>query len=284
MKCENLQFNLSIYLDDCLSADERAPVDAHLAECASCRQTLIDFQELRKSLRVMTRPEMPDYVLNSVRRAVADELQTADTTSPLFLFPSASRGWLQSFLMPYSVGVAASLILGFLVLGVLLSGVTGNGTNKEFASVAPKYSQPVMLTNPRLTQNENFIFDSSDIPLGSKDFSNARLSVSGESPSVNPTGALIALTKSLVRGEMKDEEVVVVADVFGNGLAQISEIIEPPQNAQTLANLNKALNTDPDFAPFVPASFDKRADSVQIVLKIQRVDVNVGKLKSKNNK
>lgn len=283
MKCENLQFNLSIYLDDCLTEDERALVDTHLAQCPVCRQKLADFQELRNNLRVLARPEIPDYVLNSVRSAVAGELNTIGT-SPLFLFPSASRGWLQSFLMPYSVGVVASLLLGFMVLGVLLSGVNGNRQNTEFASVTPKYNQTLILTNPKLNGNENFIFDSSDIPLSSRDFSTSRLSVSGESPSVNPTGALIALTKSLVRGEMKDEEVVVVADVFGNGLAQIAEVIEPPQDAQTLYNLNKALNTDPDFAPFVPASFDKRADSVQIVLKIQRVDVNVRRLKSKNKK
>jgi hypothetical protein len=283
MKCENLQFNLSIYLDDTLTAGERALVDAHLETCPVCRQKLADFQELRNSLRVLARPEMPGAVLNSVRIAVAAELKTVET-APLFLFPNASKGWLQSFLMPYSVGVVSSLILGFLVLGVLLSGVNSNQVNTEFASNTPKYTRPVMLRHPKLNSDENFIFDSSDIPLTSKDFSNARLSVSGESPSVNPSGALIALTKSFVRGEMKDEEVVVVADVFGNGLAQIAEVIEPPHNAQTLYNLQKALNDDPDFAPFVPASFDRRADSVQIVLKIQRVDVDVRKYNSKNKK
>jgi len=283
MKCENLQFNLSIYLDDCLTGDERALVDAHLAQCPVCRQKLADFQELRNNLRVLARPEIPNQVLNSVRSAVAGELKSTETT-PLFLFPNASIGWLQSFLMPYSVGVVASLFLGFIILGVLLSGTNMNQPNTEIASVSPKYTRSVTLVNPKINADENFIFDSSDIALTSQDLSNARLSVSGESPSVNPSGALIALTKSLVRGEMKDEEVVVIADVFGDGLAQIAEVIEPPHDAQTLSNLKKALNTDRDFAPFVPASFDKRADSVQIVLKIQRVDVNIRNLKSKNRK
>ena len=280
MKCENLQFNLSIYLDDYLTGDERALVDEHLARCPVCRQKLADFQELRNSLRVLARPEIPNHVLNSVRSAVASELET-DETAPLFLFPDHSRNWLKSFLMPYSVGLVTSLFLGFVVLGVLLSGANGDPQSVEVASTTPQFNRTVMLTNPK--QN-NFSLDANDVALSPKDFANARLSVSGESPSVNPSGALVALTKSLVRGEMKDEEVVVVADVFGNGLAQIAEVIEPPRDTQTLYNLDKALKTDPDFAPFVPASFDKRADSIQIVLKIQRVDVKVKNLKPKNKR
>jgi hypothetical protein len=283
MKCENLQFNLSIYPDDCLTEDERAVVDAHLVECPICRQKLADFQELRNNLRVLARPEIPGRVLQSVRTAVADELKSNET-APLFLFPQRTGNWFQTFLMPYSVGLVASLCLGFIFLGVLLSGAGDQSDAVDLASVTPKYNRPVMLTSPKLNENENFIFDSSDLALDSKDFANARHTVSSESPSVNPTGALVALTKSLVRGEMKDDEVVVVADVFGNGLAQIAEVIESPRDQQVLYNLDKALKTDPDFAPFVPASFDRRADSVQIVLKIQRVDVNVRSLQPKNKK
>lgn len=280
MKCENLQFNLSIYPDDCLTGDERALVDEHLATCPVCRQKLADFQELRKNLRVMARPEMPNYVLNSVRSAVAAEL---NTTAPLFIFQNDSRGWLQTFLMPYSVGVVASLFFGFIVLSVLLSGADVSDRSAETAVLIPR-NKPIILANPPSNSKGDFIFDSNEFALNAKDFADARISVSNESPSVNPTGALVALTKSIVRGEMKDEEVVVVADVFGNGLARIGEVIEQPRDAQTLANLRNALENDPDYAPFVPASLDRRADSVQIVLKIQRVDVDVAKVKSKNKR
>ena len=139
-----------------------------------------------------------------------------------------------------------------------------------------------MLTNPDSTKIllrcERISLSSTILPLRAFPFQ-------AISPSVNPKGALIALTKSIVRGEMKDEEVVVVADVFGNGLAQICRNYRAVENAQTLANLEKALNTDPDFAPFVPASFDKRSDSVQIVLKINALtSKRRNNLKSKNNK
>lgn len=279
MKCENLQFNLSIYLDDCLTGDERVQVDAHLAQCPLCRQKLADFQELRNNLRMLARPEIPNYILNSVRSAVAAEL---NTTSPLFLFQNNSGSWLKTYLMPYSVGVVASIFFGLLVLGFLLTGTNVSEPNTETAVLAPKTKPAVMLANPALNLNDDSIFESSSYAINAQEFADARISVSGDSPSVNPAGALIALTKSIVRGEMKDEEVVVVADVFGNGLAQIAQVIEPPQDAQTLYNLKQALETDSNSAPFVPASFDRRAETVQIVLKIQRVDVNVQRPRKSN--
>ena len=107
------------------------------------------------------------------------------------------------------------------------------------------------------------------------DFANTRLSVAGESPSVNPQGALIALSRSFVRGEMKDEEVVIVADVFGDGLARIAEIVEPQQSDEAILELRKAFQTNPGSSPFVPASMDGRSNSVRVVMKFQTVNVPV---------
>lgn len=74
---------------------------------------------------------------------------------------------------------------------------------------------------------------------------------------------------------MNDDEVVVVADVFSNGLAQIAEVVEPTNNWNTVNELEKALDSDPDYAPFVPSQSDRRSDTVRVIFKIQRVDVNI---------
>jgi hypothetical protein len=112
--------------------------------------------------------------------------------------------------------------------------------------------------------------------LKPSDYARSRMAIAGESPSINPQGALVALTRSLVRGEMKDDEVVVVADVFGNGLAQIAEVIEPSHDRHAVAELQKALESDPAYAPFVSADMDRRSDAVRVVLKIQSVSVKTG--------
>jgi hypothetical protein len=92
---------------------------------------------------------------------------------------------------------------------------------------------------------------------------------------------LIALTKALVRGGMKDDEVVVVADVFGNGLAQIAEVVEPSRDRRAVGELEKALDSDPAFAPFVPANMENRPDSVRVILKFQSVNVSTGSRREK---
>ncbi|MCD9185287.1 MAG: zf-HC2 domain-containing protein [Pyrinomonadaceae bacterium] len=261
MKCEDLQFNIAVYLDDILSEDEIAQTDEHLRQCPLCRQKLADYQGVKNNLRVMARPEISTELLNSVRSAVAAELRPVQKQKSFF--SEQMLEWLQMRLMPYSVGVFASVTLGSLLLWNLMTAVYE--PNAREVAETNVSDAPVML--PRMVNPPND-------PLISPDqFANSRLSISSESPSVNPQGALVALTKSLVRGDMKDEEVVVIADVFGDGLAQIEEVIEPSNNRLAVQELEKALKKDSAYAPFVPANLDQRAEMVRVVLKIQSVNV-----------
>lgn len=258
MKCEDLQLNLSIYLDNVLSEGEQFIVDEHLAQCPLCRLKLSDFQSLRRDLRVLPRPEPPKFFPAALRQRLAVKANNERIINVKF------REWLQMRLMPYSVGVAASLLLGFSLLWSLLSSANNA---PELAKFQP--NKAVMLANPETLNLPN------EVELSAADFAAARISVAGDSPSVNPQGALVALTKSIVRGKMRDDEVVVVADVFGDGLAKIAEVVEPANDRQTVRELKKALETNPDYAPpFVPANLDQRSKTVRVVLKIQRVNVD----------
>jgi len=265
MKCENIQFNLSVYADDILTANERAAVDAHLPQCPLCRQKLSDFQQLRQDLRILARPPLPADLLLSVRNRVADEIKTLEPKSEN-IFSESMRAWLQRFLLPYTIATLVTLVFGLTLLWSLLSAAHGISQTTEIARVRTFNKPSILLSN-------NSSPSSSDFELTAADYAAARLSVSNDSPSVNPQGALIALTKSFVRGKMKDDEVVVVADVFGNGLAQIAEVVEPSSDRRAVRELESALRNNPDFAPFVPATLDGRSDTVRVVLKIQHVDV-----------
>jgi len=265
MKCENLQLNLPVYLDDCLSNEERDLLDGHLASCPLCRQKLADFQSLRADLRVLARPELPNDLLFSMRQRVAQEVKTEPSKSST-IFTEVFKEWLQMRLMPYSVGTAMSLILGFMLLWTLLSAARIPERNVELA----KYEPPIKSS---VNSNSEAFAPGNDFELNAADYAAARLSVSGDSPSLNPKGALVALTRSIVRGNMKDDEVVIVADVFGDGLAQIAEIVEPSGDIQAVHELEKALRKDPNYTPFLPASFDHRSETVRVIFKINRVDI-----------
>ena len=278
MNCEDLQLNLSTYQDDILTVEERAIIDEHLVRCPLCRQKSADFQALRNSLRVLSRPSMPGSLLVSIRNRVA---LSAGTNQPRFLLLNneSFSEWFQVRLMPYTVGTAASLLLGLTLLWTLLSAVYIPKQNAEVASIETSRKPAVLLSN---TNSQSFALEN-DFSLNAADYAAARLTVSNDSPSLNPQGALVALTKSIVRGHMKDDEVVIVADVFGNGLAQIAEVVEPSSDVRAVRELEKALKNDPNFAPFVPASFDKRSETVRVILKINRVDIETN-TKSKSDR
>src|SRR5688572_313891 len=212
MFCENLQFNLSLYSDDVLKTEERAVLDEHLATCPLCRQKLADFQSLRNNLRVLPRPDFSSELLNKVRNSIAEELYTAET-KPIFIFSDNVQNWLQMRLMPYTVGTVASLLLGFSLLWTLSSGIQNSQQSGRF-DLNDKSTILLANSNPKGNSGDSAI----------DEYPEVELQISNATPSVNPSGALIALTKSFVRGDMKDEEVVVVADAFSNGLAQIAEV------------------------------------------------------------
>ncbi|MBC7795879.1 MAG: zf-HC2 domain-containing protein [Pyrinomonadaceae bacterium] len=267
MSCEDLQFNLPIYLDDILSEAERAGVEKHLAQCPVCRCKLTDFQKLRNDLRILPRPVLSHEKLTAMRNRVTQ--QTENGRGIFASFASAERReWLQMRLIPYTVGTAASLLFTITLLWSLLSAAYIPEKTAELAKNDALLKSPVLLVNPTF---ENY---GNGFELNPANFAATRYSVSGNSPSLNPQGALVALTKSIVRGKMKDDEVVIVADVFGDGLAQIAEIVEPSSDVQAVYELEKALKNDPRYAaPFVPANLDGRSDTVRVIFKINRVDI-----------
>ncbi|MEO6589553.1 MAG: zf-HC2 domain-containing protein [Pyrinomonadaceae bacterium] len=262
MNCENLQFDLSIYSDDILSETERAGVEQHLAQCPLCRQKRDDYLVLKQNLRSLARPAVSAQLLNSVRNVVAAELQTNETT-PIVILSDGVENWFKMRFMPYSIGTAASLLIGVSLLWAILAGDFSRNVD-HIASYQNNSNQSILLANADLKRGN----------LSADGIPPLMLPISDATPSLNPSGALVAVSNSLMRGKMKDEEVVVVADVFSNGLAKIAEVVEPTNNWKTVDELEKALDSDPDFAPFVPSRSDKRSDTVRVIFKIQRVDID----------
>lgn len=271
MKCKDLKENLALYIDEMLDVRTYAVLDKHLSECSACQQTLKEFQSLQLSLRALNRPKTPNDLAFSLQSAVSLELSKSKKQP----FISADTfEFLKFKVMPITVSTFASLILSISLLYVLLS----SKNNVENQPLIAKNTPSKIMLAPVSTDEFEFTQKS---PYPSNYNAPANLAISTESPTVNPSGALIALTKSMTGGQLKDSEVVVVADVFSNGLAKISQVIEAPSNKKTLDDLQKALSSDPDFAPFVPSEVDKRSDNLRIVLRIQSVSVNTHSAKNK---
>lgn len=257
MKCIELQSNLALYADGLTDEAESTAVKAHLYACPICRQHYSEFREIRVGLQQLRRPEISIALKNTIKQNVRAERQKTAWLAPDI------REWLLMRVMPYGVGVLASVMIGVTFLTALFSGIF----NPQTVPMAMHNASSVMLAS-----NRNPLADY-DIVISPSDYAQTRLAFANESPSINPQGALIAMTSSLARSGKKDDEVVVVADIYGNGSAEIAEVVEPSRNSRAVAQIEKAFYTASADAPFVPASMENRPESVRVVLKFQTVDV-----------
>ena len=264
MRCEDLQIDLASYIDDALPEENGDVLREHLSACPLCRQTLDDMRKLRVGLRSLPRPEISQAVFASVRRSVRAKAEPSAVAFGLFGTRLNTPSY-RLLLASYSVAACASVVFGMAFLWLIfLANVNAGRSSFDVAarsSVTPVYGVPAL--DP-----------SSRVILSPKDFANTRLDIASVSPSVNPQGSLIELTQSLVSNNGKNGEVVVVADIYGNGSAQIAEVVEPSRNQNALPELARALDYESDNPPFVPATFDQRSDNIRVVLKIQSVDVS----------
>jgi hypothetical protein len=260
MKCSDLKTSFSNYLDDGLESRESVvQIEKHLSSCPLCRQEMDDLRKIRNGLRSIPRPEIPQNVLDSIRQRLALEASKGDR--PGLFLPAWRKASYEVWLMSYSIGAFASVVLGFSFLWMIL-----------YANPAARRADIALYSSSTSTIATTANGDS----VSPFEFVKTRADVTAESPSVNPRGTLIGLTEALVKGELKDDEVVVVADVYENGLAQITEVVEPSRDRKAVGELARALDTDPAYSPFVPAQLDQRSsDPVRVILKIQSVDVSI---------
>lgn len=262
MNCAEIKNELSFY-----AAGESSPaVEAHLATCPLCRQSVIDEREMLASLRELSSPKIPPFAANQIKARIAAE--SADTGVTIHI-PFAIRDFLLMRIMPTAVGVAATLVIGFTVLiGMLTS---ADNAVQEFGRAAnrPSNEAPLMLSMDTETGIAESVFW-----VSPDDYARQRRDVSFDSPSLNPNGPLIALSRTLMPAMPSDEEVVVIAEIDAYGRAQIAQVVEPPIDGKLLARLERAFEGQNSATPFLPAGMDSRPRSMRVVFKFQSVSVS----------
>ena len=109
MKCGKLETLWLPYLDGKLSSQERALVEAHLAQCSACAEQMEGFRQVSQSLEIWQAPAASPWFEARLRQKVAEE------AAPRGLF-----GWLlaplTSFPVSATVGVAVLLLLAVLLI------------------------------------------------------------------------------------------------------------------------------------------------------------------------
>lgn len=260
MTCEETRHALSLYVDDRVSLPARKAIDEHLDRCPVCRAEVAELRALTRSLSMMRRPVAPRDLSDSI-----SDLLTIEAAA-LRQAPKRSLGYriarfLEPRLMPYTVGSFASVILFFMM----------------FTALRPHF---VALREASIQHNV-FVFGTGDprydlyTPKNPEDFAASRAPFAEQSPTLNPGGKLAALTRAYLHphtGYYSDaDDMIVVTDVFSNGSASLAEVVSAPRDRRMLDEFESALRQD---AAFVPASFDRRPDTMRVVFSVQKVDVD----------
>ncbi|HEV2704973.1 MAG TPA: zf-HC2 domain-containing protein [Pyrinomonadaceae bacterium] len=261
MTCEETQRAFSLYLDGELARTSGDAMDEHLDVCPVCRFELEKERTLVRSLGRVERPVAPAGLAASITEALAIE-RAAQKARPFVPLRLRVARWLEPHLMPYTVGAFYSLLLFAGVFAALRGQLTALRNLAEAARLDADYSV-TMLAAP----------EEYDVtrPLSAKLYAAKRMDYSAQSPSLNPSGALAALAWSPPsNGRPEDDDMIVVADVYGNGSASLAAVVEPPRNPRMLDELQAALRKNPAF---VPASLDRRPQTMRVVFVLQKMNV-----------
>ena len=263
MSCEETKQALSSYLDDELSLPARAGVDEHFRQCPVCREELATVRALTRRLAALPRPVAPPDLASSIRTALSIEAG-ALVRQPRLPLAERLTGWLRPRVMPYTVGTFASCLLFILMFAALRSSLQAFRTFD-------------LATRAGLTNNRVIILTSEggfDItkPITPESLAAGRSEVAVESPSLNPRGALAALTNSEPEraSATEDDDMIVVTNVFSNGQASVADIVQAPRDRRLLDEFQNALREGPAF---VPASYDRRPQTMRVVFVLQKVQV-----------
>jgi hypothetical protein len=176
--------------------------------------------------------------------------------------------WLQPRVMPYTVGTFASCLLFILMFTALRSSLMAFRTFDQA-------TRSTLATTYRITfvQGADADFDITK-PITPESLAARRSAVGVESPSLNPNGALAALAWTPTRDRRgQDDDMVVVTDVFSNGRASLADVVQAPRDRRLLDEFQNALREGPAF---VPASYDRRPQTMRVVFVLQKVSVHEG--------
>ena len=260
MTCTESQKAFSPHLDGALTREASAALSEHLGACPVCRHQLEGMRAIVRGLPLMSRPAPPAGLSSAIRDALIIERAARNASPRLTPFERVSR-WVGVRLMPYSVGAVYSVVLFVAVFGGLSQQLKILRNLAE--AQALESGQPLWLDGR----------DGYDVtrPLSPDLAAAARARFGPESPTLNPRGALAALTLAPPRdGKPDDDDMIVVADVYGNGSASLAEVVEPPRNRRMVEDLQDALRKSPAF---VPASLDRRPQTMRVVFVLQKMNV-----------
>ncbi len=110
LNCNEIEIELSAYRDGALPPPNRANVETHLADCASCKATLAAIEKARASLMALPKLKSPA----SLRAKVRDQIHTAPKIVSAPFRPVARVDQIRNIPWVWACGMAAALAVSLM--------------------------------------------------------------------------------------------------------------------------------------------------------------------------
>jgi len=264
MSCNEIRESLSLYFDDVLTADARSACDRHLDVCPVCRAHLSELRSLTRSLSMLSAPAIPPNLAGSVNQIILAETEARERRAK-----TTVGDVVRTCLQPLPMRLAFSSLASILLFGAVFLSLRPHMIALHEAALTFDEAG-IIKTAPDLMAGGYDIYQ----PISPQSYSALRAPFNVESPSLNPGGALATLTwsQSDARNHRRrgSDDMMVVADVFSNGVASLTDVVQAPRDRRMLDEFQRALRQD---AAFVPASLDRRPDTMRVIFSVQRVDI-----------
>ncbi len=261
MNCDEIQELLSLYCDDGLAEDERTRCDSHLEVCPVCRDEISQLRALRLRLAALPVPVAPANLVPVIQNAVRAEavVQRARRRAPK---SEAFVDFISIWLAPRPMRYAFSSIMSILLFGTVFMALRPHMIAlHEAASAFDAFNVASAGASGGYNIND---------PISPSNYAALRAPFNAESPSLDPKGGLATLNLADSHTGNSNDDMVVVADVFSNGAASLADVMHAPRDRRMLDDFQAALRNN---AAFVPASIDRRPETMRVVFSIQHVEV-----------
>jgi len=211
---------------------------------------------------MLTTPSTPPNLVVSVNQALAVASAARQRRARAIL-----DDWLLVWLQPRSMRYAFSSVASILLFATVFLALRPHMIALHEAALASDEAIASREASDALAAG----YDINE-PISSESYAALRAPYTAQSPSLNPGGALalLALSERAHSENRRDDDMVVVADVYGNGVASLADVMHAPKDRRMLEDFQRALSRN---AAFVPASLDGRPEAMRVVFSVQRVDV-----------
>jgi DNA-binding TFAR19-related protein (PDSD5 family) len=291
MNCEQTKDQLVDYLSSQLSASEQAALQAHLTECADCREELQAVQGVWQTLGKVRPPEPSEHIRPDFYAMLATFKESVDT-APDYSLKGLWQRWLAfEFPQPFLRLVYSLCLVGVGVIGgywLHRQGGTSGADQQQMAVLATQVSemrQAMMLAlieNPSASERLRAVSYTKDLNGADARVVEALLSTLNQDPNVNvrlatlealtPLGQDPAVRLGLIKA-LKNQDSPLVQTALADAMVQLQvhrsvkplrELLKQDNLDQSVKNkIEQSIQTLSNGRPAAPST-PPRHDQTQL--------------------